>query len=269
MSLPVRIQIVMTALLTVLFLSPGSLFAVPLSKVQIFQVATLAARDGEYQKAAELFKKVLEVDPRFAPAYNSLGMVYQAMAGESGSSEAKRYYELAVEVDPVFIEALNNLGRAYYASGQFVQAEQAMVKSLELRPDQADIQLVTAWVFLLGESRAEQAIKHFELGLAAVDDDMAHYGIGLAHLLLEEKFKVLDQITELRRRHKDELATRLENMVRGNVKISSTPGSPLVTGVDPGPSVFDKELKDLSANGFKAGKDDKDIRVRLKGPLVD
>ena len=244
-------------------------YAVPLSKEQIFEVGSMAARDGEYEKAAELFKKVLEVDPRFSPAYNSLGLVYQSMGGDSGRSEALRYYQLAVEINPDYVEALNNLGRLCYSSGQFVLAEKSLVSSLQLRPEQADINLILGWVYLLGESRAEQAIKYFEQGLALTNDDMAHYGLGLAHLLLEEKFKVFDQITELRRRHKEELAARLEAMARSSVKISSTPGEPLVTGVDQGESVFNKELQSLTAHGFKSGADNQGIKVRLKGPLVD
>ncbi len=267
MSFQAKIPVGLFAVIISLFFPLVSLNAVTLSKEQIFQVATLAARDGEYEKAAEFFKKVLEVDPHFAPAYNSLGLVYQAIGGDSGPAESLRYYELAVEVDPDYVEALNNLGRAYYSAGKFVAAEQALVKSLQLRPGQADIDLIVGWVYLLGESRAEQAIKYFEQGLALVNDDMAHYGIGLAHLLLDEKFKVFDQITELRHRHKEELAGRLEAMVRSNVKLSSTIGQPLVTGIDPGVSIFDKQLQALTANGFRAGNDAKGIQVRLKGPL--
>ncbi|MBF0386496.1 MAG: tetratricopeptide repeat protein [Candidatus Omnitrophica bacterium] len=243
--------------------------AVTLSKEQLFQVATLAARDGEYEKAAEFLKKVIELDPRFSPAYNSLGMVSQALAGPNSAAEALRYYELALQSNPDYVDALNNAGRLYYAASQFGSAEQSLARSLKLRPGQPDINLLLAWTYLFGQSRAEQAIKYFEQGLLLTDDAMAHYGLGLAHLLLDEKFKVFDQITVLRRSRKEELASRLEGMVRGNVKISSTPGTPLVTGVGQEPSLFDKELQSLTASGFKSGSEGKGMQVRLKGPLTD
>jgi tetratricopeptide (TPR) repeat protein len=244
-------------------------YSASFTKEQIFQVGTLAAHDGEYDKAEEFFKKVLEIDPHFAPAYNSLGLVYQSMAGSSNSPESCRYYKLAVDMDSAYVEAWNNLGRSYYSSGQFILAEKALLKSLELRPDQPEIQLVLGWVYLIGQSRAELAIKYFELGIVFVDEDMPHYGIGLANILMGDKFKVLDQITVLRRRHKDDLASRLENMVRGNIQISSRPGTPLITGADQGESVFDKELQGLTDRGFESGSDGKGIKVRLKGPLVN
>lgn len=262
-------MIILPFLILLVSFFSNPVMALPLSKEQIFQVATLAARDGEYEKAAEFFKKVLEIDPRFGPAYNSLGMVYQAMGGDSSSSEAMRYYRLAVQVSPDYVEALNNLGRASYSVGEFEQAGQALSHSLELRPEQPDIDLMLGWVYLLGQSRAELAIKSFERGLLSLNDDMAHYGLGLAHLVLDEKFKVFDQITQLRKRGKEELASRLENMVRSKVKISSTLGEPLVTGVDRGVSIFDQELRALTANGFRAGNDAKGIQVRLKGPLAE
>jgi tetratricopeptide (TPR) repeat protein len=268
--MPLRADLYPTFLfiLAVFLVFPVETNAVTITKEQMFQVATLAARDGEYEKAINFFKKVTEMDPHFAPAYNSIGLVYQAMGAEDSPSESQRYFKLAVDVDPSYVESWTNLGKAYYSSGQFVQAENALLKSLELRPDQADIELVLGWVYLIGESRAESSIKYFEMGLAQVDDDMAHYGLGLANILLGDKFKVLDQITELRHRNKEELAVRLETMVRNNVKISSRPGTPLITGADQGSSVFDKELQDLTSRGFNAGSDGK-IQVRLKGPLAN
>jgi tetratricopeptide (TPR) repeat protein len=256
-------------LLAYSFIRIDNASAVSFSKEQIFQIATLAAHDGEYDKAADFFKKVLEIDPHFAPAYNSLGMVFQSMPGDDNNAEACRYFRLAVDMDPGYVEAWNNLGRMYYSSGQFVQAEKALLRSLEISPHQSDIALVLGWVYLIGESRAEQAIKYFEQRLDSADDDMARYGIGLANILLGEKFKVLDVITVLRKHHKEDLGAKLESMVRDNVKIASRPGMPLITGITGGDSVYEKELQDLAARGFDAGANGKAIKVRLKGPLVD
>lgn len=258
---------VFVILLTSLLLAPGNVAAVTINKEQLFQVATLAARDGQYDKAEEFYKKVLEIDPRFAPAYNSLGMVYLSRGGAGSQSESMRYFKLSVDVDAAYVDGWNNLGRAYYSSGQFQLAEEALLKSLELRPDQTEIELMLGWVYLIGQSRAEHSLRYFSLALNKVDDDMAHYGVGLAHILLSNKFKVLEQITELRKRHREDLSLKLEAMVRNNVKISSTPGTPLVTGVDKPESVFDKQLQDVTAKGFDTNPKAKGIQVRIKGQL--
>lgn len=258
-----------SGLFAVLFFLTGSVFAgPPVTKEQIFQFGTLAARDEQYEQAIELFKKVIDMDPKFAPAYNSIGLVYQAMEGGEMNAEALRYFKMAVDIEPGYVECWNNLGRACYSQGAFVQAEKALLKSLELKPAQPDVLLVLGWVYLIGESRAEKAISFFEQGLASRDDDMAHYGLGLAYVLLGNKFKVLDQITELRHRHKEEKALSLEAMIRGDIKLTSKTGSPLITGKDTGPSIFDQQLDALSGHKIDANDKKEGIQVRLKGPLA-
>lgn len=239
----------------------------PMTREQIFQFATLAARDGQYQQAIDLFKKVLNLDPNFPPAYNSIGLVYQAMNDGDKNIEALRYFRIAVEMDPGYLECWNNLGRAAYAQGQFAQAEKAFLTSLKLKEKQPDVEIALGWVYLIGKSLAEEAMEHFQSGLDGKDDDSAHYGLGLAYVLLNNKFKVLDQITELRRRKKEEQAAKLENMIRGNIQITSHPGSPLITGVEGEESVFDKELGSMSGRAFDRDDQAQGIQVRLSGPL--
>ena len=241
----------------------------PMGRDQLFQLGTLAAREEKYDEALMLFKKVLEVDPKFSPAYNTIGLVYQAMSNGEQNAEALRYFRMAVDIAPDYVECWNNLARSAYAQGQFVSAEKAGLQSLSLRPDQPDMEIVLGWVYLIGESRAEEAVAHFEAGLLKREDAMAHYGLGLANVLLEDKFKVLDQITELRHYGKEDLAKKLEEMVRTNAKISSRPGSPLITGDALEASLFDKELQTLSHHGFNAGDPSQGIKVRLKGPLLN
>ena len=240
--------------------------AVSFTKEQFFQMATAAAKEGSYQTAADLYKKVLDADPHFAPAYNSLGLVYQSQ--DNGSlDEAIRYFKLATDIDSNYIEAWNNLGRGYYTKGDFSAAKTTFLRSLEVKSDQPDIHLALAWVCLLGESDADPAIDHFRKAIAVVDNGMAHYGLGLAYLLSGDKFKVLGEITELRRHHKEPEAASLEKMVRENAKIASTKGTPLVTGKDLGGSVFNKELSSVTGSADKGNKDKKGIQVRLTGPL--
>jgi hypothetical protein len=140
------------------------------------------------------------------------------------------------------------------------------LKSLELKPDQPEIELALGWVYLLGESRAEESIHYFESALKKKDDDMGHYGLGLANLLKGDRFKVLDQITALRHRHKENEATKLEKMIREKIQITSTPGTPLITGKERLESLFEKELEALGRS-VDAGQDGKGIQVRLRGPL--
>ncbi len=250
-----------------LLISATPSFAAPMSKEQFFQLATLAAGDGKFDRAVELFQKVIEIDPKFAPAYNGLGLVYQSF--EDGDiNEAIRYFKMAIELAPDYNEGWNNLGRAYYGKALFVDAEKALLKSLEIKPAQVDVQLALAWDYLLGQSRPDEAISYFNKVLPFKDDPMIYYGIGLAQLLKGDRCKVLDAVTQLRKHQREESAGKLEMMVRENVRLTSKPGTPLVTGEPGQESLFDSQLKALEQNGFSAGGNKEGIKVRLKGPLL-
>ena len=250
-----------------LLIFTSSSFAVPMSKEQLFQLATIAAGDGQFDRAVELFQKVIEIDPKFAPAYNGLGLVQQSF--EQGDiNEAIRYFKMAVELAPDYAESWNNLGRAYYARGLFVDAEKALLRSLQIKPDQVDVQLAVAWDYLLGQSRPDEAIAFFNKALPVKNDPMIYYGIGLAQLLKGDRFKVLDAVTQLRKAQKEDSAAKLETMVRENVRLTSKPGTPLLTGEAGQESMFDQQLKALEQNGFSPAESKEGIKVRLKGPLL-
>ncbi len=254
--------------LCVLFLWVSSVCvsALPLSREQLFQLATIAAGEHQFERAIELFQKVIEKEPAFAPAYNGIGLVHQS--DENGSmAEALRYFRLAVDIDPQYIEGWNNLGRTYYTQGSFVEAEQAFLSSLRLKPGQTDIEFSLGWDYLLGQSRPDEAIDYFDKVIAHQDNPMIYYGMGLANLLKGDRLKVIEAVTQLRRHQREEQAVRLETMLRENVLINSKPGLPLVTGTKEDESLFDRQLKELEAKGYN-GQGKEGIKVRLKGPLL-
>mgnify|MGYP001767198718 CR=1 FL=1 len=265
MTISWRCFIAPIALLLLTFPPPS--FAVPMSREQLFQLATVAAGDGEFDRAVELFQKVIDLDPKFAPAYNGLGLVHQSFE-EGDLNEAIRYFRMATELAPDYVESWNNLGRACYARGRFVDAEKAFLKSLEIRPDQDDVQLALAWDYLLGQSRPDESILFFQKALSSRTDPMIHYGMGLAQLLKGDRFKVLDAVTQLRRAGQEAPASKLETMVRENVRLTSKPGTPLVTGDPAQSSLFDEQLKALEQGGFRSEGGREGIKVRLKGPLL-
>lgn len=96
----------------------SDVYGVPLSKEQLFQLATVAASQNEFERSAELFNKCLEIDPKFAPAYNGLGLLNQD-PDHGDLTASVRYFRMATEISPGFFESWNNLGRAYYALSRF------------------------------------------------------------------------------------------------------------------------------------------------------
>jgi adenylate cyclase len=79
------------------------------------QALDLASRDG-YSRAAIEFEAALAVDPRFAPAWAALGMMYWGMANNSlidyavGTRLARESSEKALAIDPSLADPLSLLG---------------------------------------------------------------------------------------------------------------------------------------------------------------
>jgi len=83
-------------------------------------------RQGRTDDAVAEFRKAVEIDPKYTPAYNNLA---QALAGQGKLEEAERYYRLSLAEKPsaAVYNALGNvlrqLGRTGEADEQFAKAK--------------------------------------------------------------------------------------------------------------------------------------------------
>lgn len=123
-------------------------------------------RQGKYQEAEKLWKKALELNPNFAPAYNGLGWL---AARRDALDEAAQYLRKAVQLDPyaghshsLLVDVLLRqnkmeealvaartyvahfpkagdsnywLGQALLQLGQLEEAEKAYLAAIEFEPD--------------------------------------------------------------------------------------------------------------------------------------
>ena len=133
---------------------------------ELFQQAYQAQTEGEFDRAAQLYKRSLEIFPT-AEAHTFLGWTYHFQGKvEDAIAECKR----AIEVDPEFGNPYNdigaylielgrpdeairwleraieaprydprhfphfNLGRVYYAKGMFSRARQCFQEALRIEP---------------------------------------------------------------------------------------------------------------------------------------
>lgn len=260
-------SIAFSFLIVFLFHFTTTLWANPLTKEQLFQLGMLAVKQEEYQHGIDLFQKVIDLDPKFSPAYHGMGLVYLHQP-QQDLNAAIRYFKIAVSLSKEHTESWNNLGQAYYLIGRFSLAKEAFLESLKINPQQHQLHITLAWIYLLGESRPELAIEEFKIAKEAFEDNASIlYGLGLAYLLQEDRYKVLDVITLLRKKQYTQEALKLENMIKGNIRLVSKEGMPLVTGDDQYKSLFDTELKALEQKGFYGQDATGSIKVRLKGPL--
>ena len=99
-----------------------------------------------------MFKKALEIDPKFALAHTGLSDVYafQYMAYYDRTPErittAKAEAEKALQMDPRLPEAHRSLGRYYQFTGDNNGAEEAFLKAVEFNPKYAIGYRTIAWL---------------------------------------------------------------------------------------------------------------------------
>jgi len=85
-----------------------------------------------YEKAINSMKKLIELEPTYAPAYNQLGYIYKEMGKKEEAIAAfKTYAELA----PDEANPYDSLGDMYRAQGDYDNAISEYKKALEAKPD--------------------------------------------------------------------------------------------------------------------------------------
>lgn len=95
-----------------------------------FEYGAAAERAGLYDKAAELFKRSIELDPAdAAQAYNYLGFMW--VDQNSHLDEAEVYIRRALDGDPENGAYLDSLGWLYYRQGKYDQALTELLRAVE------------------------------------------------------------------------------------------------------------------------------------------
>ena len=212
---------------SVIFLSLSFLsYAHAESIKELFTQGEQLYSQGEFKKAIDFYEKTIELDPNFAPAYNSLGLVHREI--NTDLSEIAWLFKTATEIDPKFAQAYDNLGKAYYGMGEFDKAEQSCLKALDLAPGLLSSQLSLGWIYLLGKSQPKEAIYYFNEVIKKNKIPYAYLGLGMGYFMSGNRPMVLDVITTLREMQKEDMAKQLENMVRSSYYREQANGTPLV-----------------------------------------
>lgn len=93
-------------------------------------VASEAMFSGDLDRAADLYREALRLEPGSAEAWNN----YAVLAKRLGEPDtARRRFEHALEENPVFLPALNNLAAVYRDEGRTEEAEALEARALEQR----------------------------------------------------------------------------------------------------------------------------------------
>ncbi len=116
-----------------------------------------------YTQSDALFRQVLEIDPRYAPAWHELtrNFINKANAGllpnSEGYARAREAEEKALSIDPNYAPAHAGLGRIAMANNDFVSAAKHFERALALDPNDINV-LRNSATFLQSLGRLQEAL---------------------------------------------------------------------------------------------------------------
>jgi tetratricopeptide (TPR) repeat protein len=119
-----------------------------------------------YDEALNYYKVILNIDPKYKPAYNMIGYCY-ARKGDIANAIAtmKQYQELAPEESNPF----DSMGEIYFNYGEYKLAEKNLKKSIELNENFTGSWLQLGNIYL-DEGEFEKATDIFHQYLEKVND---------------------------------------------------------------------------------------------------
>ena len=117
---------------------------VPSVAVGLNEFAELRLAEGKLDDAMNACNLALKINPQFAPAYKTLGNVFQS---QEKLDEAKNSYIRALEVQPDFAQVLANLGTVYAQQQQWPLAIATYQKAIGIEPNFAGVYRNLARVF--------------------------------------------------------------------------------------------------------------------------
>ncbi|MCH7644435.1 MAG: tetratricopeptide repeat protein [Myxococcales bacterium] len=170
--------------------------------------ATLRAKAGDFDGAVAYLEGLLLEDPDDDELLFNLGMVF----GEAKrTQEAIEYMERAIEENPKNASALNYVGYTWAERGDNLdQAEDYIVRALDLRPDDGFIIDSLGWVYymrarpLFDTGRSEEAKQYIDRALKELlraqeltgGDPVVSEHLGDIYLLLDQKHRALQRYQE-------------------------------------------------------------------------
>ncbi|MFW9831618.1 MAG: tetratricopeptide repeat protein [Candidatus Thorarchaeota archaeon] len=124
----------------------------------LFQRAVVALSDEDLERAEQLTKELLELDPEYIDGWSLLANIYQQ---NQQYDQAVAAAIQATTLDPKNLQFWNNLGYLYLLQSNWIEGEKCYAKALTLPDPPPTIFLNHAWALIeLGEeTRAKEQLQ--------------------------------------------------------------------------------------------------------------
>lgn len=135
------------------------------------------ATEGDYQKALELYKKVVQADPDHSYAWTQIGYLYRKLEKHD---EALNSYQKALELDENNIHILTGLGKVYEEIKEYNKALNLYLKAEEIAPSDIHAKMGSTNVF----AKLDEYEKAIQKAIEArdIEPDNWHIWLKLADL---------------------------------------------------------------------------------------
>ncbi len=153
---------------------------VPKDAAKEFEKGHKARQKKNFDEAIDKLQKATEIYPKYAEAFNELGLVYRNM---NKLEEAQKAFEQAIAVDPAWLSSYLNLANLQWAANKPEQLLETSNKVLKLNPT-------------LGPAHFFQSVANYNLGRLAEAEKSAleadrndHGQVPQVHLLLAQIYE--------------------------------------------------------------------------------
>jgi tetratricopeptide (TPR) repeat protein len=178
----------------------------------LFLAAVQAEEAGEKHSAIEIYEKIMDLDPAFAPAWINLGTIHFHLRQ---FDQAEALYRQATQIDPGYVLAFFDLGNVLDEMLRLDESIAAYCRAVELAPRYADAHYNLALAYER-KCEARPALRHWQ-AYARLDKD----GPWAEH--------ARERIRKLLGREKLAIASRSEGFLprcKGRAELSLVGGEP-------------------------------------------
>lgn len=151
-------------------------------------------KQGEYDKAIDVFSTVIETEEPTAELYNNIGQCYASLANET---KAEEYFLKSIELNPQLAHAYINLADIYYRNKEFGKGIGLLTTGANAMPDNMVMAHFLAR-FYMEDCRLDLAVDELEKVLEAQPENYdAYYDLGKVHYELGNYYCAIENFENI------------------------------------------------------------------------